>query len=545
MSFRKISGYKDNNLEKIEVIIDKEIINESITKIEEIINEEIINEEIMQEEIMQEEIINDLLFKINNLEKINENIIRENNKQNEERNILINDNKTEVSMMCIKHNEQIIELKEQTVEEIKLIKDTNETEVSMMCIKHNEQIIELKEQTDIYMKKNKEYENMKNEENEKHLIKYKKENEKTIIQRKIIDDQIKNTIKITNNIKDSLCNQINKFKEIILNDKFNDDRFEVVCLYVDDKDDTNKTLINNELSKIFQNIEYISYVNFHSKYVTRIISILKTLESFLNNDKKYLILFEYDFKWLFNTQVILEKLNSIKNNNFNLLLLNYNNFFVKYKSEENEYINMIGLNNNAYTINSFIINKLYASKLIKILEETIENIVKNNNNDKKLYENGFNKLLKDKKCYGIIPSLGKSRLIYNKEENMNCIIAIIDNNTSIKYNEIPYMYKVIKKSTYNFYHEDDIYLNEKEDIISEIIKYCYNEYKNLDYLFVLKNGYNYNKYEMIKLFKKIIKCDSNLILDKNSEDFFIKLKKENLDLINLNNKDFKIIDFKN
>ena len=38
--------------------------------------------------------------------------------------------------------------------------------------------------------------------------------------------------------------------------------------------------------------------------------------------------------------------------------------------------------------------------------------------------------------------------------------------------------------------------------------------------------------------------DSNLILDKNNQNFCIKLKKENLNINNLlNNKDFKIIDF--
>jgi hypothetical protein len=569
MSFRK--NRKPRNvqdtsmkMEKIEEIID---IKEPIAIIDE--EEEIIKEKNIE---MENIIINNLkklnsvlLLKINDYEKKNKKL------ENKNKNLIIENTDLKNDIIDNEaHKSDEIRLikndhKEQTLEDIRQKKK----DIGMIYKKHNKKIIQLKEQYDVYNNKykreiedihtqNKEYvEIIKKEENEKYLGKIKKKEEtlqkmfnlktkeeimKIIQERKIRHDEIQKTIEITENVQESLSNQIQKFKEIVLNNKFNDERFKVVCLC--NNNDTNKILIENELSTIFSNVIYVPYFEFHSEYITKIITILKTLENFLDdeNDHKYLIIFEYDFQWLFDTQTILQKLNSIKNNDFNLLLLNYDNFFVKYKNEKN-INNMIGIQNNPNIISSFIINKIYTKKLIKILEETIKNIVHNNNDNKKLYEKSFNKILKDKNCFGIVPSLGKHRLIYNPEQNINCIIAIIDNNTEILYNEIPYMYKIIKKSTYNFYHDDQIFLNEEEDISSEIIKYCYNEYKKIDYLFVFKNGYNYKKRAMKLIFKKIVEEDCNLILDKNTENFFIKLKKENLDLNNLiNNKDFKIID---
>jgi hypothetical protein len=379
-------------------------------------------------------------------------------------------------------------------------------------------------------------------------LKTKKEIEKIIKERKKRHMEIKNTTEITEYIEKSICEQMKRCQTNIIEGKFNDSKFKIVCLCNYDKEGTNKILIQNELNDIFSNIEYIPYFEFHSEYVTKILSILKCLENFLNNTEKYLILFEYDFNWLFNKNIILEKLNSIKDYQFNLILLSYNNFFIKYKNNKknnNENLeNLIGIEKNANNISSFIINKIYAKKLIKILEDVVKKIVHNKNKNNKLYEIAFNKILKDKKCYGIVPSLGKQRLIYNTEQNVNCIIAILDNNSEILFDEIPYMYKIIKKSTYNFAHNNTIFLNKEEDISSEIIKYCYKEFPKLDYLFVFKNGYKYTKQQIKLIFKKVIGTQSNLILNKNNEDFFIKLKKENLNLNNLiNNKDFKIIDF--
>jgi hypothetical protein len=367
--------------------------------------------------------------------------------------------------------------------------------------------------------------------------------DKLIKQRENRQKEIDFSRNVTKKIQIDIMEKMISFKEKVIDGKFHDEKFQVVCLCDNEKDDTNKILIQNELS-IFSEVEYVPYFKFHSEYVTRIISILKCLEKFLKNDKKFLILFEYDFQWLFNKDIILEKLNSIKNyENINLLLLNYNNYFLTYKLN-NYKKNLIGIKKNAHNLNSFIINKLYARKLIKILEIIIKDIVQNNNNNNKLYEKCFNKLLKDDKCYGIIPSLGKQRLIFNQEQNINCILAIIDNNTEIKYNTIPYFYKIIKKSTYDFSHDDYVYIDEKKDVSSEIIKYCLKEFPKIDYLFVFKNGYNYTKKQIHLIFKTIVENESNLILDKNSENFFIKLKKENLDLKNLiHNKDFKIIDF--
>jgi len=578
MSFRKKNNTKIP-LVKIEEIIDEIIVKpvQTINKEEEIIKEEIIKEEIIKEEIIKKEIIKEENI-INNLKKLNSVLLLKiNDCEKKNKNLKKNIEKIIIENTDLKNDQS------NKIEEIKLIENNHKNEINDSLRKkkkdigiiyknHNEKIIELKQQYDVYDNKyRKEIEDIhiqnteyikiiKKEENEKYLekiqkkeetlqkifdLKIKEEINKIIQERQKKQDEIQKTIEITENVQKSFSNQIHKFKEIILDNRFNDERYKIVCLCDNDKDNTGKILIENELSKIFSNVIYIPYFKFHSKYITKIISILKTLENFLNdeNEQKYLIIFEYDFQWLFNTQTIIEKLNSIKNKDFNLLLLNYNNFFVKYKNDENEEKNMIGIQNDPNIISSFIINKTYTKKLIKILEESIKNIVQNNNNDNKLYEKSFNKILKDKNCFGIVPSLGKHRSIYNTEQNINCIIAIIDNNTEILYNEIPYMYKIIKKSTYNFYHDDQIFLNDKEDISSEIIKYCYNEYQKIDYLFVLKNGYNYTKNEMQLIFKKIVEEDCNLILDKNTENFFIKLKKENLDLNNLiNNKDFKIID---
>jgi len=596
MSFRK-RRLNNEKLEKIEEIIDEKIIDEKI------IDEKIIDEKIIEKKTytdtfsvlkLQKEIeslkkdkeLKDLL--ISNLKKLNSTLLLKISNNEKERK-KINREKTNIKLKNEKLKNELIEFENKKQEELKEINlqhqqnicnlnEDEKKEKEIIYQKHDKKIIKINEQHEKYKERyrkeikminlqNNQYnETMKNQEKEKYEkkmkkkeeslqemynLKTKKEIEIIIKERKKRHMEIINTIKITQNVQNSVCEQIKNCQKNLIDGKFNDSRFKTICLCKYDTDSTNKILIENELNNIFPNIEYVPYFEFHSEYVTRIITVLKSLEIFLDDPQKFLILFEYDFQWLFNKDFILEKLNSIKNNKFNLILLNYNNFHITYKNDDKDhekdkdYIkNFIGIKKNANNINSFIISKSYAKKLIKILEDVIKKIVQNNNKSKKLYEKSFNKLLKDKRCYGIIPSLGKQRLIYNTEQNINCIIAILDNNTEILYNEIPYIYKIIKKTTYNFAHENNIYLNEEEDISSEIIKYCYNEFPKLDYLFVFKNGYKYTKQQMKLIFKKVIETQSNLILNKNNEDFFIKLKKENLDLNNLiNNKDFKIIDF--
>ena len=500
---------------------------------------------------------NKLVIKVKNLE---DKIIDLNQIKNEENEILkkeceqniynLNEKKeNEKKKIFEKYDNKIIKINQQYEKKIIKINQQHEKYKDRYRSEIKEINLQNQEYNDIIRKEEKEKyeEKIKKKEEilqEMYNLKTKEEIDKLIQQRKRRHKEIEYSINVTEKIKKNLSEQILNCKNKIIDGKFHDEKFKVVCLCDNEKDDTNKILIENELS-IFSKVEYIPYFQFHSEYVTRIISILKCLEVFLNNDEKFLILFEYDFQWLFNKNIILEKLNSIKNyENINLLLLNYNNYFLTYKLD-NYKKNLIGIQCNPHNINSFIINKLYAKKLIKILEIVIKDIIHNNNPNNKLYEKSFNKLVKDHKCHGIIPSLGKQRLIFNQEQNINCMIAIIDNNTEIKYDTIPYFYKIIKKSTYNFYHGDYVYINEKEDISSEIIKYCYKEFPKLDYLFVFKNGYNYTKKQIHLIFKTIIENESNLILDKNSKNFFIKLKKENLDLKNLlEYKDFKNIDFK-
>lgn len=577
MSFRK--NKKPNKQEEVMKV-------KKLEKIEEILDENkeksVDSKELEIKKLMITNLKNlngKLLLKINNYEKSHKKIEKDKKElerkiKNLENNIINFDiiKKEEIQKINLEYDLKIKDLKKNNIQYVYDLKEKKKNEKEEIYQKHEKKIMKINDQHEKYKERyrkeikdinrqNEEYnEIMKNEENEKYQEKLKKKEEvlqemynlktkeeidKIIKERKKRHNEIINTIKITEKIKNDISEQMLNFKNKIIDGKFHDERFHIVCICDNDKDDTNKILIENELNTIFSEVEYVPYFQFHSEYVSRIITILKCLENFLENEKKYLILFEYDFQWLFDKYIILEKLNSIKDyENINLLLLNYNNYFLTYKFN-NYKKNLIGIQCNANNINSFIINKLYAKKLIKILEITIKDIVQNNNNNNKLYEKCFNKLLKDHKCHGIVPSLGKQRLIFNQEQNINCIIAIIDNNTEIKYDTIPYFYKIIKKSTYNFCHGDFVYLNEKDDISSEIIKYCYKEFPKLDYLFVFKNGYNYTKKQIHLIFKTIVENESNLILDKNSENFFIKLKKENLDLTNLiNNKDFKIIDFK-
>ena len=589
MSFRKNKKQDDRQrtgsrevkkLEKIEEILDES--TNVIKEIKEIKEKSPDTKELEIKNLMVGNLKNlngKLLLKINEYEKIHKKIEKDKIKlekkiQKLEKNIVNFDiiKKEKIQEIKLENELKIKDLKKNNNQYVYDLKEKKRNETEEIYQKHDKKIIKIKEQNDKYIQRyidqikniniqNEEYnEIMKKEENEKYQEKLKKKDEvlqemynlktkeeidKIIKERKKRHNEIINTIKITEKIEKDISEQMINFKNQIIDGKFHDERFHIVCICDNDKDNTNKILIENELNTIFSEVEYVPYFKFHSEYVSRIITILKCLENFLENKKKYLILFEYDFQWLFDKNIILEKLNSIKDyENINLLLLNYNNYFLTYKFN-NYKKNLIGIQCNANNINSFIINKTYARKLIKISEDVIKNIVQNNNDNNKLYEKSFNKLLKDHKCHGIVPSLGKQRLIFNQEQNINCIMAIIDNNTEILYDTIPYFYKIIKKTTYNFAHNDCVYLNENDDISSEIIKYCYKEFPKLDYLFVFKNGYNYTKKQIQLIFKTIVENESNLILDKNSENFFIKLKKENLNLNNLiNNKDFKIIDFK-
>ena len=557
MSFRK--GRK---LEKIEEILDKEP-KKDIEKKE--------NIEIEEDDQL-----------VTNLKKLNSNLIlkiddyqiniKKINKENRKlvgKNKILNDliekikleNEEKIEKIKLENKEKIIELNEMQKTEIKYIcereqkkrkkvvdqqKRNNENynnRMNDLKIQHDESIENFKKEEK--EKNNKKIKKKENSLEEIYNLKIEKEIEKIIKERNETHNQLVHKIQMTEDIENSIKEKMLELK-INLNNgyKFNNSNYHIICLCDFDKDNTNKILIENELNNIFPEIEYIPYFKFHSEYVTRIISILKCLENFLECKKKNLIFFEYDFQWLFDKDLILEKLNSIKDIDYNLVVLNYNNSHITYKNNDDNNDNLIGIKQNLNNINSFIINRRYTRKLIKILEITITDIVQNNSNDKKSYEKSFNKIIKDNDCYGIIPSLGKQRSIYNNELNMNCIIAILDNDNEILYDQIPYMYKIIKKSSYNFVHKNYIYLNEKNDISAAIIKHCYENFPKLDYLFVFKNGYKYTKKEIQLIFKKVIMLDSNLILDKNNKNFCIKLKKENLNINNLlNNKDFKIIDF--
>ena len=568
MSFRR--GRK---LEKIEEILDKEP-KKDIEK-----KENIEIEEDDQLVTNLKKLKNNLILKIDdyqiNIKKINKenrklvgknkilnDLIEKIKLENEEKIEKIKlENEEKIEEIKLKNKKKIIELNEIQKAEIKYIyereqkkrkkvvdqqKRNNENynnRMNDLKIQHEESIENFKKE-----EKEKNNEKIKKKENsleEIYNLKIEKEIEKIIKERNETHNQLVHKIQMTEDIENSIKEKMLELK-INLNNgyKFNISNYHIICLCNLNKDNTNKILIENELNNIFPKIEYIPYFKFHSEYVTRIISILKCLENFLECKKKNLIFFEYDFQWLFDKDLILEKLNSIKDIDYNLVVLNYNNYHITYKNNDDNNDNLIGIKQNLNNINSFIINRRYTRKLIKILEITITDIVQNNSNDKKSYEKSFNKIIKDNNCYGIIPSLGKQRSIYNNEPNMNCIIAILDNDNEISYNQIPYIYKIIKKSSYNFVHKNHIYLNEKNDISTAIIKYCYKNFSKLDYLFVFRNGYKYTKNEIQLIFKKIIMLDSNLILDKNNKNFCIKLKKENLNINNLlNNKDFKIIDF--
>ena len=557
MSFRR--GRK---LEKIEEILDKEP-KKDIEKKE---NIEIEEDDKLVTNLKK--LNSNLILKIDDY-KINIKKINKENRKLVGKNKILNDliekikleNEEKIEKIKLENKEKIIELNEMQKTEIKYIcereqkkrkkvvdqqKRNNENynnRMNDLKIQHDESIENFKKEEK--EKNNKKIKKKENSLEEIYNLKIEKEIEKIIKERNETHNQLVHKIQMTEDIENSIKEKMLELK-INLNNgyKFNNSNYHIICLCDFDKDNTNKILIENELNNIFPEIEYIPYFKFHSEYVTRIISILKCLENFLECKKKNLIFFEYDFQWLFNKDIILEKLNSIKDIDYNLVVLNYNNSHITYKNNDDNNDNLIGIKQNLNNINSFIINRRYTRKLIKILEITITDIVQNNSNDKKSYEKSFNKIIKDNNCYGIIPSLGKQRSIYNNELNMNCIIAILDNDNEILYDQIPYMYKIIKKSSYNFVHKNYIYLNEKNDISAAIIKHCYENFPKLDYLFVFKNGYKYTKKEIQLIFKKVIMLDSNLILDKNNKNFCIKLKKENLNINNLlNNKDFKIIDF--
>ena len=579
MSFRK-----GRALEKIEEILDEPQKKFIVEKEKNIVED---NDVLLVANLKK--LNSNLLLRLNDYEKNSNKLIKENRKLvNKDKNF----NKS-IEKIKLENEEKIKKIKLENEEKIKKIKLENEENKKEEKEKNKQKITELcqieekkrKRITEQQKKNNEKYnnqmndlkiqhdesiENFKKEEKEKNEIKFqnlneeynekikKKENsleeiynlktegemEKIIKEKNETHNQLVHKIQITEDIENSIKEQMLELK-INLNNghKFNNSNYYVICLCDFDKDNTNKILIENELNNIFPEIEYIPYFQFHSEYITRIISILKCLEKFLEHEEKNLIFFEYDFQWLFNKDIILGKLNSIKDIDFNLIVLNYNNLHLTYKNNDNDNDNLIGIKKNLNDINSFIINKKYTKKLMKILEIIITDIVKNKNNNNKLYENSFNKIIKDNKCYGMLPSLGKQRSIYNDEENMNCLITILDDD-EILYKQIPYMYKIIKKASYNFSHNNYIYLNEKDDLSIAIIKYCYENFPKLDYLFFFRNGYKYTKTKIQSIFKKVIMLDSNLILDKNNKNFCIKLKKENLDLKNLiNNKDFKIIDF--
>jgi hypothetical protein len=440
--------------------------------------------------------------------KINE--LKNQNKQYEKNISQLNE---KIKINQDEFNEKIKINQDELNEKIKINQDENEKHIS-----------QLNEKIKINQDENEKHISQLNNIHEKKIFQLNKTIKKYQIDKNIYSKKIKDVDNNINILKSFNYNLINQFKntEIFIDKmKFSNEKFHVIGLY---NDDTSLILLKNEISNIFSEIHYIPYYEDFNEYINIMITIFKCLENFQKmDDKKYLIIFDRKFEFLYNNSFIIDKLNYIQDKNFDFLLLNYNNYDSIFHKFDDIFIDIRNPNN----FNSFIINKSFCSEYMNYLEENINNVIQSEISEN-LYQYNINNILKMDNSFAIIPSLGKMRNIYNKKNNIifnyNFIISLFnidDLNISL-----PFHFNIIKESVYNYQLNNILYLKKKDNIINSTIEYYKKIYPKIEFLFcIYDKKFKYQIKKIQEIFQQvIINTKYNIFINKNNNNMIINLK---------------------
>lgn len=457
------------------------------------------------------DLLNDLINQhCQNIKQTNSIIKNINDKYNNQINIIHQDYKTQINDIHNDYNNQIHNLKEKHNLHIKNIK----------TLYHNE-----KELLDNNLK------NLKNIEIENQNLKIEinqLKDTKTISEKKYIEklsflenfyNESTNNIKIFEN---NLINNINSLSNYLKNNRFNLQNYYNVCIY--DKDiEYDFEFKKNTFNQIFYNIEFNQYKNYSkNNYISKYLNIIEHIELFLKTDKDFLIYIDKDVKCLYDNDYIINQLNNISKLSFDLILLNSDDNY----NLLNKQLSTIKVN-NIKCFDSFIVNKKYSLKLLKIISDSINKILKNGFiKEENRIENSLNKLLNDKNCFLYYPQFFKNK------NHKKTIFCLLDKN--INHSFFGYNFNIVNKTDLNIIYKNNniIYIPENQDYIYEIIKY-HKKFKYDNLLIINNSNIKHNK---CFLFINNNINAKKILIDKKTKNLFINFNND-YDYDNLFNQD--------
>lgn len=316
-----------------------------------------------------------------------------------------------------------------------------------------------------------------------------------------------NSQKIIQVFQEDLDKNITSLYKSLKNDKFSDIRFYNICIYNNDIEydfEFKKNLFKN----IFYDINLYNFENYsNNKYLDKYLNITKHIEDFLNTDKDFLIYIDSDIKSLFNRNSIVNHLRIISNLSFDLLLLNTNYDF----DFINHLPNLLKVN-NIKSIDSFIINKIYANKFLKIISDSINKITKYGFSNEYYVESNFFKISNDKNSFLYYPSFFKNKKDYN--------VLFVLLNMDIDVSNIGYEYQFVQKTDLDisYYKNNTLLIPEKDDFINEIINYYHD--KPYDIILIINNNINLNHKKCFVFLNKYFNSDK-ILIDRQTGNLFI------------------------
>lgn len=327
--------------------------------------------------------------------------------------------------------------------------------------------------------------------------------DKLNIYKKHFQESEKNINLFQNNLNKVIFSLYDDLKK----DRFHNPDYFNVCIYNKDIEydyEFKKDFYN----KIFYYIQYVPFKKYSkSFYISKYMNIIKYIELFLETDQKFMFFIDSNIKTIYNHLFIKNELNKLSNLDFNILLLNSNDDYNFLNKKDN----LIKVN-NIKNINSFIVNRIYANKLMKIISDCINKLIDNNSNDKISIEYNLNKILNDQKCFLYYHQFFKHK------NDLKTLFILLDKN--IDTSNIGYNYEFVNPTNLDIVYTNDgiKYIPSKDDHILEIIKH----YKDMNYdnLLIINQDTQLIHLKCFSFINKYCKTDK-ILIDNTNTNLFI------------------------
>jgi GR25 family glycosyltransferase involved in LPS biosynthesis len=248
-----------------------------------------------------------------------------------------------------------------------------------------------------------------------------------------------------------------------------------------------------ELKKIFKNDDICRFeaVKHNVGQIGCALSHINVLKNAMLQEKNNIFIFEDDVMWTHNTEYIINILNNIDVDDYNMIMLYYNIGFCENVLSLKHYKKSLYHVANGRSTAGYIIKKAYIPKLLEIWEKSLPNIMKKPGTE---IDRTWCKLqTPEEKFYCIIPRLMKIKSCYSNiikkisDPGGYCVAMLISSNIDNIADCFQY------EHCNNLLTDDEIY------------NYVFNKYENLDYVCVIKNmNFKINIVNLYKLYGYIV-----------------------------------------